>query len=176
MLTTLLGTKLAIAVAAGATGLGGLAAAAYAGALPESVQDFAHHTIAAPAANRQSPTSSDQPTSSATPVGPDATGHAAFGLCTAYAHAKAHGDAASASIAFRNLATAAGGADQIGAYCATVARPGSSAAETHPTGHANSHPTGKPTALPTTAASHAPSGVPATHPTGAPANHPTGRP
>jgi hypothetical protein len=68
--------------------------------------------------------SADSSAPTATPVGPDATGPAAFGLCTAYEHAKVHGSAVKHSIAFRNLAAAAGGADQIDAYCATVVKPG----------------------------------------------------
>ena len=59
-------------------------------------------------------------------VGPDATGPAAFGLCTAYAHAKAHGTASQKAVAFRDLAAAAGGAAKIAAYCAAVPHPGSS--------------------------------------------------
>jgi hypothetical protein len=94
-----------------------------------------------------------------TPVGPDATGPAAFGLCTAWGHVQTEGQVADKSVAFRNLATAAGGADKITAYCATVLRPGSSLtgkpathpgdkSATHPTGKSSSHPTGKPTTHP----------------------------
>ncbi|MBI1376899.1 MAG: hypothetical protein GC157_05380 [Frankiales bacterium] len=60
-------------------------------------------------------------TGSAGPVGPDATGPAAFGLCNAYLH----GGLAPQSIAYRNLAAAASAAPgtvtgTIEEYCATV--------------------------------------------------------
>ncbi len=161
LLTSLLSAKLAAAAAAAAVTVGGAAAAAYAGALPASMQKFAHDTLGAPPARP-----SAQPTHSATPVGPDATGHAAYGLCTAYAHLKADGSARQKAVAFRNLATAADGAANVTAYCAAVAHPGEPAS--HPTGEPASHPTGEP-------ASH-PTGEPASHPTGKPASHPTGKP
>ena len=78
-------------------------------------------------------------------VGPDASGPAAFGLCTAYGK----GGLNSASVAYRNLAQAAGGASNIVTYCATVKAPGQAA----------SHLPAAP-AMPTQAASgmaHAPS-------------------
>ena len=102
-----------------------------------------------------------------TAVGPDATGPAAFGLCTAWGHVQTEGQVADKSVAFRNLATAAGGAEKITAYCATVLRPGTSVtgkpathsgdksathsgdkSATHPTGKSSSHPTGKPATHP----------------------------
>lgn len=191
LLTTLLGAKLAVAAAAGAAGLGGLSAAAYAGALPTSVQNFAHHTVGAPTGHAHGPQSGTSPilttdptssttpspstTPTTTPIGPDATGSAAYGLCTAYSHAKAAGNAASRAVAFRNLATAAGGSDQIDTYCATVQHPGPTPTTTvEPSTQQQNSPTGgptaKPTALPSQAASHAPNGLPTTHPSGAPTN------
>ena len=98
-------------------------------------------------------------------VGPDATGPAAVGLCTAWAHAKAHGTGSQQATAFRNLAAAAGGAANVAAYCAAVPHPGASSS------HA-SHPTGQPTSQPT---SH-PTGPPTSHPTGPPSSHPAGPP
>jgi hypothetical protein len=98
-----------------------------------------------------------------TAVGPDASGTAAFGLCTAWGHVQTQGHAADKSVAFRNLATAAGGADKITAYCATVLHPGSSLTgkpATHPSDKSATHPTGKPSS----------------HPTGKPATHPAGNP
>jgi hypothetical protein len=154
LLTSLLSAKLAAAAAAAAVALGGTAAAAFAGALPASVQKLAHETIGAPAVHHSAP---------ATPVGPRATGNAGYGLCTAYAHLKAHGTARQKAVAFRNLAAAAGGAAHVTAYCAAVAHPGAT-----PTGHPTGHPTGKPTSHPT--------GHPAGHPTGKPTSHPTGKP
>jgi len=55
------------------------------------------------------------------------------------------------SVAFRNLATAAGGVNKIAAYCAKVPHPGASEAgrsSTHPSGKPSTHPGGKPTPLP----------------------------
>ena len=129
MFTTLLGAKLGAALAAGAVGLGGVAVAAAAGVLPDAAQNFAHHTVGfAPAATHGKSAKDVKTTeaTNATPVGPDATaeGHAAFGLCTAWTHAKGSGNAADKSIAFRNLATAAGSQDGIADYCFTVAKPG----------------------------------------------------
>ncbi|HEV2886547.1 MAG TPA: hypothetical protein VGX49_06530 [Jatrophihabitans sp.] len=180
MPNTLFNPKIATAVAAGVLGLGGLSAAAYAGALPDTAQDVAHHVIGAPATHPgkgagHAPKQAGTPTS--TPVGPDATGPAAFGLCMAYAHGD--GEAAGGSVAFTNLATAAGGADKIEAYCATIPHPGKAGAS-HAVGKPStlpSHPVGKPSTLP----SHPvgpPSSLPS-HPTGPPSSlpaHPTGPP
>ena len=174
MLTSLLSAKLAAAGAVAAVTLGGAAAAAYAGALPASVQTFAHDTIGAPPAPH-----SAHPAPSAAPVGPDATGHAAYGLCTAYAHLKAHGSAKQKAVAFRNLSTAAGGAANVTAYCAGIAHPGT-APSGHPSGRPSTlpsqvpsgHPSGRPSTLP----SQVPSGQPTGHPSGPPTSHPTGKP
>ena len=150
MLTSLLSAKAAAAAVAAVTVMGGVATAAYAGALPAPAQQFAHNTIGAP-----SPEPSHTPGGpQATPAGPDASGPAAFGLCTAYAHAKAHGKASQKAVAFRNLAAAAGGAANIAAYCAAVPHPGSShaggPASTAPTTvPSHSHPAGQPSSLPT---------------------------
>jgi len=156
MISTLLGAKLGAALAAAAVGFGGVAAAAYTGVLPAGLQDIAHNAVGAPAADHGK-SADHKPTDSTTKtaVGPAAKGPAAFGLCTAWAHAKDSGQAADKSVAFRNLATAAGGEKKIAAYCADVPHPGSTA-----TGQPSSHPTGKPS----------------THPTGKPSTHPTGKP
>lgn len=159
MLSTLLGAKLGAALAAGAVSFGGVAAAAYTGVLPAGLQDFAHTTVGAPAANHGK-SADHKPAGSTTKsaVGPDATGKAAFGLCTAWEHVQANGKAAEKSVAFRNLATAAGGTTKIAAYCAKVPHPGASKTakpSTHPTGKPSTHPTGKPTPLPSSSASSA---------------------
>jgi hypothetical protein len=146
----------AAAVAVTVLGLGSLATAAYAGALPAPAQQFAHSVIGAPAAH---PTATGHPAGNSSPVGPGATGHLAYGLCTAWSHAKAHGTRKQQAVAFRNLATAAGGAANVAAFCSAVPHPG-----------ITSHPTGKPTAHPTP--SH-PTGKPTAHPT---PSHPTGKP
>jgi hypothetical protein len=93
-----------------------------------------------------------------TAVGPDATGPAAHGLCTAWSHAKPAKRTASHSVAFRNLVTAAGGVDKVEAYCASVPRPSAGKAEkpsNHPSGKpsaaqgkGSAHSTGKPSTLP----------------------------
>ena len=167
LLTSLLSAKLAAAVAVAAVTLGGGAiAAAYTGALPASMQRLAHNTIGAPPAPH-----SASPAPSGSPVGPDPAGHAAYGLCTAYAHLKAHGSAKQKAVAFRNLAAAAGGAANVTAYCAGIAHPGTTPAgqpSTLPSQVPSSHPTGQPSTLPSQA--------PSSHPTGQPTSHPTGQP
>ena len=136
LLTSLLGAKLAGATVA--VTLSGAAAAAYTGALPAPAQRLAHAALGAPAAHPTAyPTA--QPTRSASPAGPDPTGSAAYGLCTAYAHLKAHGSAAEKAVAFRNLATAAGGAANVTAFCAKTAHPGNA-----PSARPSAHRTGKP--------------------------------
>jgi hypothetical protein len=174
LLAPLLSAKLAAAAVAAAVALGGAAAAAYAGVLPASIQKLAHDTIGAPPAAPGA-----QPTRSATPAGPAATGRAAYGLCTAYEHMKEHGTAAQKAVAFRNLAAAAGGAANVTAYCAGAAHPGAT-----PSGKPSTHPSGRPTTLPTQVPTTHPSGKPSTHPSGRPTSlpsqvptgHPTGKP
>ena len=124
MLSTLLGAKLGAALAAGAVGFGGIAVAAAAGVLPDAAQNFAHNTVGVVPAANHGKSADHKPSVSTTPtaVGPDATGPAAFGLCTAWSHAKTSGNAAEKSIAFANLKTAAG-TQGVTAYCATVAKP-----------------------------------------------------
>jgi len=178
-LLTSLTAKAAAAAAAAAAVLGGVAAAAYTGTLPAPAQRFAHGVIGAPSPQPSHRPGTPRPSHrpgipQATPartdaVGPDATGPAASGLCTAYAHAKAHGTASQKAVAFRNLAAAAGGAAKIAAYCAAVPHPGSSqssqpaSAPTHPVGHASAHPTGKPSSHPTPHPAGRPSSAPTTH-------------
>jgi hypothetical protein len=169
----------AAVAAAAAAALGGVAAAAYTGTLPAPAQQFAHSMIGAPSPQPSHRPGTPQPshrpgTPQATParsdaVGPDATGPAAFGLCTAYAHAKAHGTASQKAMAFRNLAAAAGGVAKIAAYCTAVPHPGNSQsslaapAPTHPFGPPASHPTGKPSSQPTAHPTGRPSSAPTTH-------------
>jgi hypothetical protein len=187
LLTSLLTAKAAAAAAAAAVALGGVATAAYTGALPASAQQFAHNAIGAPSPKpRHSPGTPQATPTRPDATGPDASGPAAFGLCTAYAHAKAHGTATQKAVAFRNLAAAAGGAAKIAAYCAAVPHPGSSqpgqatparshrsgqptSAPTHPSGQSTSHPTGKPSPLPTPHATGKPTSAP-THPSGKPSS------
>lgn len=94
-----------------------------------------------------SPSVTPTAAASAGPVGPDATGPAAFGLCNAWSHS----GLGASSVAYRNLTAAAGGTDGIGAYCAGV------------TGHGG--------AVTPTSTEATPSGVPAVSPAGASATH-----
>jgi hypothetical protein len=118
-----LGARLAAAAGAVAVAtLGAGVAAAYTGILPGTLQRFAHETLAAPAAHASVAAPTSQGTGN--PVGPSVTGPAAYGLCHAYQQAEAHGNADQRSVAFRNLARAAGGADKVTAFCAPVQKPG----------------------------------------------------
>jgi hypothetical protein len=151
MLTALLSAKLA--AAALAVGVGGAAAASYAGVLPAPVQKLAHDIIGAPA---QQPTRPAPTPAAASPARPAASTPGQSGLCTAYANARAHGSAAQRAVAFRRLAAAAGGVGKVAAYCATVP---------HAAPPAAGHPTGQPSARPTQAhATHRP-GRPTARPT-----------
>jgi len=158
----------AAAAAAAIAGLGGLATAAYAGALPAAAQRVAHDVIGAPAA-------SATPATHRSPVGPDATGRPAYGLCTAWAHAKAQGIHKQRAVAFRNLAAAAGGASKVSAYCAAVAhRRGSPPRRAHPA--ATPHGSARPTGLPAPHGSGQPTGLPTPHDSGQPTPHSSGKP
>jgi len=162
LLTSLLSARAAAVAAVAGLSLGGFATAAFAGALPAPAQQFAHHAFGAPAAHGDRP--GTHPGATGRPVGPDATGPAAFGLCNAWAHAKAHGNSSQRAVAFHNLADAAGGASNVAAYCAAVPHPGASSSHTHPGGPPASHGNGPP-------ASHR-NGPPTPHPT----PHATGKP
>jgi len=134
--TSLVGARAAVAAAVAALSLGGLATAAYAGMLPAPVQRFAHDTIGAPPAPSGSPAGTHLARSQA-PVRPGAAGSTAHRLCTAYAHAKAHGTAAQRAAAFHNLVGAAGGAGKIAAFCGAAAHPGKSGAHSGGKGASN---------------------------------------
>jgi hypothetical protein len=178
MLSTVLGAKLGAALAAGAVSFGAIGAAAYTGVLPSGLQNLAHTTVGAPAADQaeaadpvETPEKAEAPdrdqtadkdksadknksadSATKTAVGPDATGPAAFGLCTAWTHVQANGQVAEKSVAFRNLATAATGVGKIAGYCANVPHPGATEAgkpATHPRGQSSSRPTGRPSTHPT---------------------------
>src|SRR5215472_6539020 len=157
LLSSLLSAKAAAAAAVAAVSLGGVATAAFANALPPAAQQFAHDTIGAPSPHA-SHSANTNTGHSGTPVGPNASGPAAFGLCTAFANATQHGTAAQKAVAFRNLEKAAGGAANVASFCASVAHPGA----TPQTGAPTTHPAGEPT-------SH-PRGPPSPHPTGPPNN------
>jgi hypothetical protein len=192
VLGPLLGAKIALAAVIGSLAMGGVAAAAYSGSLPEGIQDFAHDTIGAPHSQGQvaqeaddqgeddASEPADEPTDAensasespdgtkSTPVGPDATGPAAFGLCTAFAHSKSHEGANQHSVAYRSLLSAATDAGQtVEEYCATIPHPGSQPSATAtPSGGAE--PTGVPSVRASAKHSSHHTGKPASHPTGAP--------
>jgi hypothetical protein len=122
-----LGAKAAAAAAIVAIGLGSAGAAAYAGALPGSWQQFAHRTIGAPAPHQ---------TGGSTRARPNPAGHPAQGECTAYLH----GTAAKKRAALRDLVKAAGGAGNVAAFCAALARARSEPARPQPTGRVTTRP------------------------------------
>ena len=162
LVTSLLSAKAAAVAAIAAVAVGAAATtAAFAGVLPDPLQQFAHQTFGAPAAH-QDKAPAAHPAGSATPVGPNAHSQAAFGLCTAYKQATANGTAEQKAVAFRNLVKAAGGAANVAAFCAAVPNPGASSSP-HPTGPPSTQPTGPPSTHPT--------GPPSTHPTGPPSTH-----
>ena len=113
-------------------------------------------------------------------VGPDAKGPAAFGLCNAWSHHRVQaGTTATAgadtSVAFRNLAEAAGGEGKIAGYCASVPHPGNAAAKARGShgstpgsgGHGKSTKAPKP-AKPTKPHSSSHSASPSARPTARP--------
>jgi hypothetical protein len=120
--------RLAAVLAAVAVSLGGTTAAAYAGALPAPVQDIAHLAIGAPAVHHAAPR--PQPR------------RIASQLCAAYQRAQAHSGPAIRAAQARALATAAGGAGKISAYCASPRVPGTASARHGSLGHAKAHPAG----------------------------------
>jgi len=155
----------AAAAAATVLSLGGIAAAAYAGALPATAQRLAHDMIGAPAPAARS-------SIGPSPPGPVPTGDSGYGLCTAWARAKAHGTAEQRAAAFGKLAAAAGGAAHVTAYCATAAPHRASPSQT-PQPSPAPHGTARPSALPTPRSTGKPSGLPSPHATSAPTVRPT---
>lgn len=143
-----------VAAAAGAVAvaaLGSGVAAAYTGSLPAALQRIAHEALAAPGARVAVPTAEG----SGHPAGPSVTGAAAYGLCNAYQH----GTASQRAVAFHDLVRAAGGADKVAAYCASVPHPGPATAPGRRVGQTSSSanpghgrkptaPPGKPTKPP----------------------------
>jgi hypothetical protein len=156
LLSSVLSARAAAAAAVVVVGLGGFATAAFADALPSSAQQLAHDAIGAPSPHSSS---SDHPGKhsgarhTGTPVGPNASGPAAFGLCTAYANASEHGTATQKAVAFRNLERAAGGAANVAKFCASVPHPGASVTR-RDGATSRSHPTGAPSSHRTEAPSH----------------------
>ena len=125
MMPSVVGAKLGATLAGFAVGLAGAGVAAYTGSLPPSLQNAAHAAIGAPAAPPSDASTPAPGTTKDDPdgVGPDATGPAAHGLCNAWSQHQRNGAKPTESVAFRNLAKAAGGESKIAAYCATIPHP-----------------------------------------------------
>jgi hypothetical protein len=167
LLSPLVSARTAAVAIIAALSLGSVATAAYTGALPAPMQRFAHDVFGAPPAG-------SHPGSGPASAQPAATGYAALRLCNAWAEAKANGNAEQKAAAFRNLATAAGGAANVAAYCAAAphtAHPGETPpGQGEPTSHPAPHGSGPPTSHP---APHG-SGKPTSHPS--PSRKPTTHP
>jgi hypothetical protein len=167
----------AAAAALGALTIGGVAAAAYTGSLPTSIQRIAHDHLGAPhpkqhgtttvtagssprdsqspAAPRMTPTGYPAPpglsavTSRPAPSGPGRQSTTLpsalserYQLCTAYSHALAQPDKNAAKNALRELEQAAGGPQNVSAYCAPVWGAGTATPnpEPHDSAHPDQHP------------------------------------
>lgn len=190
MITTLAGAKLGATIAGVAVGLGGAATVAYVSANTPATPDTRATAPASPAQGAAGDTdrvaeaaeNAKAKKDKGTPVGPDATGPAAHGLCTAWQGVAGNGKAMD-SVAFQNLVEAAGGEDEVEHFCAGVDAPGKSEdratgkPDTVPTGKPETVPTGKPSDLPAhrpDSAPTAPDAKPDSVPTASP-SHPTGR-
>ena len=127
-------TAAAVAIVA-MLSFGGVATAAYTGALPAPLQDFAHRHLGAPAvghgiwAHHTNPHAASKPPSfvhghprgsHGRPDTPEKSRAALTGLCKAVAE----GHLRPTSTAYQRLVDAAGGADQVATYCADKPGPG----------------------------------------------------
>jgi hypothetical protein len=135
-----LGLNLAAAVVA-ATAAGGLALAAATGVLPTPLhpRPAQSHSGASPKPVASSAAASLKPR----PIPSALTAPNIAALCTAYSEtSQPQRDKALAAPGFAALVAAAGGVENVAAYCATAARtPAAHVTPSH-------HPTGKPTAYP----------------------------
>jgi hypothetical protein len=142
MLASLAGTRLVSSLAGIAVAAGATAVVITAGGLTSAPHQPVHPTVGVPgAATTTAPAVTPKPSETGEAVGPDAKGPAAFGLCNAWTHHQANGAKPTDSVAFRNLATAAGGEGKIAAYCATIPHPGKG---NHPSGKGTGKPKEKP--------------------------------
>jgi hypothetical protein len=119
--TVLISSKIALgALGVAVVAVGGTAAVAATSNLPEASQGIVHSASATPdptkSAKAETGESTEAPSATSAPKGPDAKGAAAFGLCNAFTH----GGLGTKSVAYGSLVTAAGSAAKIPAYCATV--------------------------------------------------------
>jgi hypothetical protein len=172
LLTSLASAKAVAAAAVVALTLGGVATAAYAGALPSSAQRIAHDLIDAPDGHKTATM-----TSATKPAHPRPRHHFKVpAACVAFFRAERHGTAAQKAAAFKKLETAAGGADKIAAYCGFARR--------HPVHHFRPgcqpfpHPSWSASPSPTASASPSPSMSPSPMPTAScpPLPRPVGKP
>jgi hypothetical protein len=127
VITTFIGTKIAIAaVALAALGGGGAVVAAAAGALPTPASSPTVSASPTESETAEAPDTEDADADEA--VGPDVTGPAAFGLCTAYLA----GGLAGGSVPSDALIALAG-EDGVGDYCELIVAngPTNSAPEEH---------------------------------------------
>jgi len=116
MLVKLLTVKAAAAVFSVALMVGGVAAAAT-GSLPDPAQRLAHRMVGAAPSPTDQGRSADH-SSAGKAKGPDATGAAMKGLCTAWLAGQGGANGGkNDSVAFQALAAAAGGADKIADFC-----------------------------------------------------------
>ncbi len=171
LLTSLASAKAVAAAAVVALTLGGVATAAYAGALPSSAQRIAHELIDAPQAHKTATT-----TSAMRPARAKVHHFKVPAACVAFFKAERHGTAAQKKAAFEKLEKAAGGASKIAAYCGFARR--------HRAHHSHfrfvclpfPHPSGSPSASASPSPSTSPSPMPTPTASCPPFTHPVGKP
>jgi hypothetical protein len=160
LLTSLASAKAVAAAAVVALTIGGVATAAYAGALPSSAQRIAHELIGAPSGHKTATT-----TAATKPAHSRPHHFKAPALCVAFFQAERHGTAAQKKAAFEKLEKAAGGANKIAAYCGFARR--------HPAHHFHFRPGCRPFPYPSSSASPMPSASATPTPTASPSPTPT---
>jgi hypothetical protein len=176
LLTSLVSAKAVAAAAVVAITVGGVATAAYAGALPSSAQRIAHELIDAPQVHKTTHTTSAKLTDR-----PKVSHPAPPALCLAFWQAERHGTAAQKAAALSKLEKAAGGASKIAAYCGFARRHpahhfhfrfGCRPMVPHPSWSAHPQPSWSPSARPSSSPS------PMATPTAScpPLIHPVGKP
>ena len=141
-LASAIGGKLAIAAAVSAAAITGATAAAVTNTLPSPLQDVAHK-IGAPAAESHHGKKAEHPKPSRAPEPATSAAASAFGQCQAF-EVNGGKHAASPSPQLAALIAAAGGADKVEAYCASVTPGSSEHASEHPTPEPNEHASPEP--------------------------------
>jgi hypothetical protein len=177
LLTSLVSAKAVAAAAVVAITVGGVATAAYAGALPSSAQRIAHELIDAPQVHK----TTTHTTSAKLMARPKVSHRAVPALCLAFWRTERSGTKAQKAAAFSKLEKAAGGANKIAAYCGFARRrpvhhrffrPGCRPMFPHPSWSAHPQPSWSPSARP----SSSPSPMPTPTASCAPLTHPVGKP